>query len=230
MHGPGQSMYSIATTFTSTGTRGYRELDREDRSGEVPTAEEIAEEEQRRESPQPQSKRAIILLRMDWHSSANRALLCGLGAAEARFWVQPRRVICLGGVEVVRRMASRKPREDPMTRTKSNRKTATRSRPVKTAKRKSSKRPVPVGAVSGTLAKDAGWHQERTGRCNAAGSGGNDDRSHHGRNRLATTFCARLPRRGRPQEARPQPGVRTRRKRSRLSHHRRWPRQPKQTE
>ena len=38
-----------------------------------------------------------------------------------------------------------------MTRTKSNRKTATRSRPVKTAKRKSSKRPVPVDAVSGTL-------------------------------------------------------------------------------
>ena len=56
-----------------------------------------------------------MLLRMDWHSSANRALLWGLEAAEARFWVQPRRVICLGGVEVVRRMASRKPREDPMT-------------------------------------------------------------------------------------------------------------------
>jgi len=54
------------------------------------------------------SKRAIILLGIDWHSSANRALLWGLGAAEARFWVQPRRVICPGGVEVVRRMASRK--------------------------------------------------------------------------------------------------------------------------
>jgi Protein of unknown function (DUF3489) len=40
-----------------------------------------------------------------------------------------------------------------MTRTTSNRKTATRSRPVKTAKRKLSKRPVPVDAVSGTLAK-----------------------------------------------------------------------------
>jgi hypothetical protein len=26
------------------------------------------------------------------------------------------------------------------------------------------------------------------GRCNAAGSGGNDDRGHHGCNRLATTF------------------------------------------
>jgi hypothetical protein len=38
-----------------------------------------------------------------------------------------------------------------MTRTKSKRKTATRSRPVKTAKRKSSKRPLPVDAVSGTL-------------------------------------------------------------------------------
>jgi hypothetical protein len=46
-------------------------------------------------------------------------------------------------------MASRKPREDPMTRIK--RKTATRSRPA--AKRKSSKRPVPVGAASGALAK-----------------------------------------------------------------------------
>jgi len=94
-----------------------------------------------------------MLLRMDWHSSANRALLWRLEAAEARFWVQPRRVICLGGVEVVRRMASRKPREDPMTRTKSRLKTASRSRPVKTAKRKPSKRPVPVAAISGTPAK-----------------------------------------------------------------------------
>ena len=96
------------------------------------------------------SKRAIILLGIDWHSSANRALLWGLGAAEARFWVQPRRVICPGGVEVVRRMASRKPREDPMT---TKRKTATRSRPVKASQRKSSKRPVPVDAASGALAK-----------------------------------------------------------------------------
>jgi hypothetical protein len=48
-------------------------------------------------------------------------------------------------------MASRKPHKAPMTRTKSKRKTAARSRPVKTAKRKSSKRPVPVDAVSGTL-------------------------------------------------------------------------------
>ena len=38
-----------------------------------------------------------------------------------------------------------------MTRTKSKLRTVTRSRPVKTAKRKSSKRPVPVDA--GTLAK-----------------------------------------------------------------------------
>ncbi len=38
-----------------------------------------------------------------------------------------------------------------MARTKSKRKTATASRPVKTAKRKSSKRPAPVDAVSGTL-------------------------------------------------------------------------------
>ena len=58
-------------------------------------------------------------------------------------------------------MASRKPREDPMARTKSKLKTVTRSRPVKTAKRKSSKRPVPVDAVSGTLTK------ARTGTKNA---------------------------------------------------------------
>jgi hypothetical protein len=94
-----------------------------------------------------------MLLRMDWHSSANRALLWGLEAAEARFWVQPRRVICLGGVEVVRRTASRKPREDPMTRTKPKLKTASRSRPVKTAKRNPLKRPVPVAAISETPAK-----------------------------------------------------------------------------
>jgi hypothetical protein len=67
--------------------------------------------------------------------------------------VQPRWVICLGGVEVVRRMASRKPREDPMTKTKSKLKTAFRSRPVKTAKRKPSKRPVPVAVIPGTPAK-----------------------------------------------------------------------------
>jgi hypothetical protein len=40
-----------------------------------------------------------------------------------------------------------------MTRAKSKCKTATRSLPVKTANRKSSKRPVPVDAVSITLAK-----------------------------------------------------------------------------
>ena len=67
----------------------------------------------------------------------------------------------LGGAEVVRRMASRKPREDPMARSTSKLKTVTRSRPVKTAKRKSSKRPVPVDAVSGTLTK------ARTGTKNA---------------------------------------------------------------
>jgi Protein of unknown function (DUF3489) len=99
------------------------------------------------------SKRAIILLRMDWHCSAKRALLGGLEAAEARFWIQPHRVTCLGGVEVVRRIASRKPHEGPMTRAKSKLKTASRSRPVKTAKRKSSKRPAPVGAASGAFGK-----------------------------------------------------------------------------
>jgi hypothetical protein len=40
-----------------------------------------------------------------------------------------------------------------MTSTKSKRKTAARSRSVKTAKRKSSKRPVPVAGASGALAK-----------------------------------------------------------------------------
>ena len=40
-----------------------------------------------------------------------------------------------------------------MTRTRSKRKTATRSQPVKTPKRKSSRRPVPVAAISGRLAK-----------------------------------------------------------------------------
>jgi Protein of unknown function (DUF3489) len=50
-------------------------------------------------------------------------------------------------------MAPREPYEDPMTRTKSNLKTAAGSRPAKTAKRKSSKRSVSVGAVSGALAK-----------------------------------------------------------------------------
>ena len=50
-------------------------------------------------------------------------------------------------------MASRKTFEDPMARTKSRRKTATRSRPVKASQRKSSKRPVPVDAASGALAK-----------------------------------------------------------------------------
>jgi uncharacterized protein DUF3489 len=58
-----------------------------------------------------------------------------------------------GGAEVVRRMASRKPREDPVTTTKSKRKTVTNSRPVKSAKSKSSKPPVPVNAASGAVAK-----------------------------------------------------------------------------
>jgi hypothetical protein len=40
-----------------------------------------------------------------------------------------------------------------MTRTKSKRKPPTRAWPAKAAKRKSSKRPAPVGAASGTLAK-----------------------------------------------------------------------------
>ena len=48
-----------------------------------------------------------------------------------------------------------------MARSTSKLKTVTRSRPVKTAKRKSSKRPVAVDAVSGTLTK------ARTGTKNA---------------------------------------------------------------
>src|SRR6516162_1355523 len=49
-------------------------------------------------------------------------------------------------------MASRKPREYPMTRAHSKRKSPTRSRP--TAKRKSLlKRPTPVRAASGAVAK-----------------------------------------------------------------------------
>jgi hypothetical protein len=72
----------------------------------------------------------------------------------------------------------------------------------------------------GRTCQNADWHEERTGRFNAAESDGNDDRGHHDRNRLATTFRARLPRWSRPQEARSKFDVRTRRKRSRLSHHR----------
>jgi hypothetical protein len=90
---------------------------------------------------------------MDWHSAANRALLCGLGAAEVRFWAEPRRVLCLGGAKVVRRMASRKPREDSMTTAHSKPKTPTRTRPAKTAKRKSSRRLAPVIAASGAIAR-----------------------------------------------------------------------------
>ena len=76
-----------------------------------------------------------------------------LGAAEARVWVLPRRVICLGGAEVVRRMASRKPHEDPMTRTKSKLKTAARSRTAKTLRPKSPKRPAPLAAVPAAVPK-----------------------------------------------------------------------------
>jgi hypothetical protein len=50
-------------------------------------------------------------------------------------------------------MASLKPFEDPMTRTKSKRKPATHSQPVKTGKRRSSKRQASVGAASGGFVK-----------------------------------------------------------------------------
>ena len=53
------------------------------------------------------------LLRIDWLSSLIGALLWRLGAAEARFGVLPCRVICPGGAEVVRRMASHEPQRIP---------------------------------------------------------------------------------------------------------------------
>ena len=64
------------------------------------------------------------------------------------FGPNPARLFGLGGAEVVRRTASRKPCEGLMTRTKSKRKTAPRSLPAKTTKRKSSRRPVTVDASS----------------------------------------------------------------------------------
>jgi hypothetical protein len=48
-------------------------------------------------------------------------------------------------------MASRKPHEDPMTRTKSKPNTAARSRAVKTIRHKSPKRRAPIAAVSAAL-------------------------------------------------------------------------------
>jgi hypothetical protein len=51
-------------------------------------------------------KRAIILLRFDWLTGLIGALLWCFEVANARFSVLPRRVICSGGAEVVRRMAS----------------------------------------------------------------------------------------------------------------------------
>jgi hypothetical protein len=105
-----------------------------------------------------------------------------------------------------------------MTRTKSKRKPPTRLRPAKTANLKSSKRPVPVGVVSGTLAKTrAGTKnaqviamlRDRAGTTIAAIMAATGWQQHS---------VARLPRRDRPQEARSQPCIRNRRKRSRLSH------------
>jgi hypothetical protein len=58
-------------------------------------------------------QRAIILLEMDWHCTANRALLLELGAVEACFWAVPCRLVYPSGAEVVRRMASRKSQEAP---------------------------------------------------------------------------------------------------------------------
>jgi hypothetical protein len=109
-------------------------------------------------------------------------------------------------------LASRKAHEDPMSRTKSKLKTATRSEPMKTAEPRSSKRPVPVGVASGAVVKT------RTGTKHAQvvpmlqDWAGNDNRCHDGCNWWATTSCARLH----SEEARSRPGVRTERKRFRL--------------
>ena len=50
-----------------------------------------------------------LLLRIDWLSQPNGALLWWIGAAMARFGNLPLPGTCLGGAKVVRRMASRKP-------------------------------------------------------------------------------------------------------------------------
>jgi hypothetical protein len=50
-------------------------------------------------------------------------------------------------------MASRKPHEDPMTRTKSKPKTGSRSRTLKTTKAKSPRPRAPIAAVSAALPK-----------------------------------------------------------------------------
>jgi hypothetical protein len=114
-------------------------------------------------------------------------------------------------------MASRKPREDPMTGPKSK-KTVARPRPVKTAKRKSSKRPVSLDAVSSALAK------ARTGTKHAQVVAMLQDRA-------GTTIAAIVPATGWQQHSvrgflagvvRKKLGfqscIRTGRKRSRLSH------------
>jgi hypothetical protein len=90
---------------------------------------------------------------MDWLSSANRALLCGLGPPRRAFGSNPAGSVAWVGLRWCGGWRRAKPYECLMTRTKSKRKTATRSRPIKTTKRKSSKPPVLVDASSGALAK-----------------------------------------------------------------------------
>jgi Protein of unknown function (DUF3489) len=73
-------------------------------------------------------------------------LLWLLGAAKARFGDMPCRV-CLGGAEVVRRMAPRN-LEDPMTKPKSKPKATTRSIARKIVKPVSPKRSAPAASKS----------------------------------------------------------------------------------
>jgi Protein of unknown function (DUF3489) len=77
----------------------------------------------------------------------------GTGSRLGRaFWDKPHRAICLDGAEVVRRTASHKPHEAPMTRTKSQRKPIAKSRPMKkSTRRKSSEPQVRADAASAAL-------------------------------------------------------------------------------
>jgi uncharacterized protein DUF3489 len=64
----------------------------------------------------------MLLLRNDWRSVGNGALLWVSSAVEARFLDPALPAALPGGAEVVRRMASREPTEDPMIKAKPHRK------------------------------------------------------------------------------------------------------------
>jgi hypothetical protein len=95
-----------------------------------------------------------LLLRKDWHFDRIRAVMLQ-AAAKTALERSPARAIARSGAEVVRRMASRKPREASMTnKTKSKRKSATRSGSVRAAKQqKSSKKSTSAGSPSGAITK-----------------------------------------------------------------------------